>query len=376
MNRQGAALALEKIAAGEAQKAGQVAEWLQSQEGIGGLYVTEDLVYAVTDVASSLAGTDPSEAAAAVDSLVCDLCERPATRVFAVFEHVVCTELVTRGPITLGPVGEVDEQFGLTGGLADADGVLDGAAFVVMAEVPARERLGLVHGARWLRGALGALYFLARRAGARPSLGRVHAGVPGGRVFAGAEDDYQHVSYRFRLTTGDDLNIDHLLGLEDGMDFFLDCLSVEPTDLVAERLTQCAPWFQFGLDAAAYPDAALALGIALEALVGNETGGSVVDVVSKRCGYLLQTGDDEKARALSGLDWKRKASKCYDQRSSVAHGRYVESPKQLAREPQLRDAFEDLVSRVAFRFRERGRDEGWATFKDMKDWAELLEMSG
>src|SRR4051794_4156022 len=106
----------------------------------------------------------------------------------------------------------------------------------------------------------------------------------------------------------------------------------------------------------------LALGIALEVLVGSEGKGNVVEIVSRRCGYLLREGDTDSDRALSGLDWKKRTVKYYGERSDVAHGRYTEDPVQLARQPRVRDEFEQLVMRLTFRFRDLGRKEGWTSY--------------
>lgn len=375
MNDFGAALALRKVAEGEVSPATEVARWLAEQDGIAGLYALDDLVAEVLSAANK--AVDKESSAHAIEGVVADLGSRPSTRLFAAFEGAKATQVVERGPVTLGPAPLIDERYSLRACVDPAAAaIFDSDSLVVVVEVPARGKLGAAHATRWLRGGLGSLYLLAREDGLKPALGTVTGDMPGASVFVGPANGsgFDRMSHQFRLAAGDPLDVDLLLGREDALAFFADCLSLQPGDLVAERLTQCAPWFQAGADALAYPDAMLALGIALEALVGSEGKGNVVEVVSKRCGYLLRKGENDSERALSGLDWKRRASKYYGERSDVAHGRYAEDAERLALQPSLRDEFEQLVARLVFRFRERGRKEKWVDYKAMKRWWELLEM--
>jgi hypothetical protein len=119
----------------------------------------------------------------------------------------------------------------------------------------------------------------------------------------------------------------------------------------------------------------LALGIALEALIGSEGSTDTVKVVSTRAAFLLREGKTRSDRALSGGGWRSATKRLYDARSRVAHGRYAEGAKSEQEERGVRAEFEDLVCRVGARFREVGRSEGWLSEKDLRAWQEELEMS-
>jgi hypothetical protein len=278
----------------------------------------------------------------------------------------------------VGPAREVDEKFGLSDALdSGAAAIFSDNPLVVASEVAAKKRLGAVQATRWLRAALGGLYLLSRHAGHRASLGAVPADAPATSVFVGPAGGgrFERITHQFRISRAHDLDVDTLLAGQPAREFLEDCLSEEPPDLVAERLTQCAPWFQIGVDALAYPDAVLALGIALEALVGSEGQGNVVEMVSRRSGYLLREGSNNDEKALNGLDWAKKAAKYYGERSAVAHARYVEESGALPAQLDHRSGFEELVFRAAWRFRDFGRAEGWKAYKDMKAWWELSQMA-
>lgn len=376
MNDFGAALALRKVAEGEISPATEIAKWLAEQEGIAGLYALDDLVAEVMSVAHQ--AVDEESSGRAIETVVSDLSSRPSTRLFAAFDGARAAQVIECGPVTLGPAPLINERYGLKSCVEPAAAAIfdQGDSLAIVVEVPARGRLGAAHATRWLRGGLGSLYLLAREHGLKPALGTVSEDIPAASVFVGPATGsaFERISHQFRLAAGEPLDVDALLGRDDALAFLADCLSPQPSDLVAERLTQCAHWFQAGADALAYPDAVLALGIALEALVGGEGKGNVVEVVSKRCGYLLRKGENDQERALSGLDWKRRATKYYGERSDVAHGRYAEDPGRLTLQPSVREEFEQLVARLVFRFRDRGRAEKWSDYKSMKRWWELLEM--
>jgi hypothetical protein len=146
------------------------------------------------------------------------------------------------------------------------------------------------------------------------------------------------------------------------------------TDLVAERLRSATPWLQFGFESKEYSEAVLYLGVALECMVGTERTSDAVKTVGTRCAYLLRQGDGDD-RTLSGLRLINQAKGLYGERSRVAHGRYVRNTGWQPKEDGIRQEFEGFVCRVAERFREVGRQEGWQSDADMANWQARLEMA-
>ncbi len=304
-----------------------------------------------------------------------DVESAPPTTLIALLRLPKVEQVWEFGPVRFGPPsGLLDDSVGPAAGSWGA--AASAAALAVRVEEPASGALGHRRALDWLRASLGALYLAGRLrgGGADSRLGPVPGDDLAPAVFVGAGLSLSCLADVMRVPATVPLDIDALLASDEAAAIARDCLQVEPADLVEKRLRQAAPWIQFSFDAFSFPDAVLGLGVALECLIGSQSHADVVRTVGMRTAFLLREGETAAARALTGSDWRTKATDLYKARSTVAHGRYEEGELGQAKEREIRQQFEDLVCRVAQRFREEGRVRAWLTDKHMREWQDQLEM--
>lgn len=375
MNQRGAARAFaELLTDGDAGRAGAIAEWLAGREGVGDRFTAEDLEAAV--IGKATAAGQGAEPAAEIAALLSELQAALPVLLLAGFDGARISTSFAFPPIWLGPARQMNAQHGLSALFDHQPAFLSEDTLLVAIEEVASGALGATRGFRQLRAVLGAIYLLASEAGQDGRLGVLPEGTPA-PVYIGPSDSgrFARVFHHARIAGKGGIEIDGLLKQASGQEVFAECTGSGPEDLVTERLAQFAPWLQVGFDAVAYPDAVLALGISLEALVGGEQTEAVVEVVSRRCGYLLGEGETDEEVALNRLDWVKRVRRHYDRRSSVAHGRYIELPENSKRERDGRREFERLVCSVAMKLREIGHREQWLSYSDMKRWWDLVQMA-
>ena len=376
MNRDGALLAVDRLMRGEPANVYALADWLVT-DVVPDRYEPTDVVDTVTNVA--LAGASQGQASAAVlDELIAQLVEAPTLLVFGVFRGAALSTEIDLDPVWLGPATLIDQRFSLSSGADESfAATLKSDHFLVLVRTNRNGRMAAALGLSLLRGAIGALYIVAVNAGVEPAIAELPAQSPSAAVMIGpgADGRYsEHVVGR-RIGPAAVVDLDELLRDAQARDILEDCVAPRSEDLVSQRLSQCTPWLQIGMDALADSDAFLALGIALEALVGSEGGGETVDVVARRTGYLMRQGDTDEERALSGLSWANRTRKFYGERSTVAHARYVHDPTKAGRERQIRSDFEALVCALVPRFRSVGRAKAWTDYRDMKSWWDIVQMA-
>ncbi len=93
-----------------------------------------------------------------------------------------------------------------------------------------------------------------------------------------------------RLPASVPLDVDRILANDEALAVIADCLDSDADALVPKRLGDATPWIQIAFDSLAYPDAVLALGVALEVLLGSTGNEDVTKVISMRTAYLLREG--------------------------------------------------------------------------------------
>jgi hypothetical protein len=374
VSEQAAATALTKLAASsdDTNARAKVVRWLLADDTIRLRIDETDLERLVDDVAEHLTGSATDEIA----RLKTGLATAEPTTIVALFRHPKAQGLWDIPPVRFGPVSRV-----VGGDAIPASGSWgagsDAARFAIRVDEPAIGARGTNQALDWLRAVLGALYLAGRvnGGGADTRLGPVATDELAPAVFIGAAGSLGCLAEAMRLPTAVPLDIDELLDSTDAQALISDCLERAPATLVQRRLRQAAPWIQFAFDALSFPDAVLGLGVALESLIGSESKADVVRTIAMRTAFLLREGATTSERALSGSDWRKKATSLYDARSTVAHGRYEQGALSQAKERQIRLEFEELICRVAINFRRQGMEHSWMTDKDLRIWQEQLELA-
>lgn len=365
-----AARALAKVAEeGVGDPAGEkLVRLLMKRQSVQARFDGVDLIPRIAAAGSRVAADGVAPAVALAD-LVESLERAPKTLLLAAFSAPTVGQTFHIGPVTFGPLKALvsDERLGEVP--AHGDGFLRGI-FGVLVEEDCVGIRGARRALQMMRRALGGLYLAGRAAGADTRIGPLPTDDLDPAVFVGPPGQLEGLVSRMRIPESVPIDVDGLLGDGEPRSLVEDCVQ-SPRDFVAERLSAAAAWTQVGFDALVYADAVLALGIALEALIGGDKGGDVVSIVSRRTAFLLRTGDGEE-RALTAYDWSERTKKLYGERSNVAHGRYAEGDTD--KEAALRAEFEDLVCRVALQFRAIGRQEAWADEKAVRAWQQRLEL--
>jgi hypothetical protein len=376
VSEKAAALALAKLAddPSDTDAADKVSRWLLGNEHIKGRADPVDVAGRVHLAAESLASSESPDAVLA--ALREELANEPGTTLVALFRAPRCAELWEVGPVKLGPPSRVLDGLGVQVN-AELRSAADRAAFALRVDDTAFGVRGRRRALEWLRAALGGLYLAGRiyGDGADSRIGPVPADELAPSLFVGTLASLGCLVEAMRIPPSVVLRVDDLLRDSRALDLVKDCVDPVSQDLVSQRLRSAAPWIQAAFDALIFPDAVMALGVALEALIGSESKADVVRVVTIRTGYLLREGETSAERALSGRDWRSRATRLYEIRSSVAHGRYEAGKLSESAEASIRQEFGDLVCRIADRFRQVGRERGWLEDKEMRTWQEELEMA-
>ena len=293
----------------------------------------------------------------------------PGTVLVSLFRKPSVAKTWTLGNVTIGAASTVLNADAFPG--SEFDALREHAGIAIRVDETAARMRGARRALQSVRASIGALYLAGRMAGADTRVGPVPGDGFTPTIFVGAPGQLVAFVEAMRLPESAPLELELLLSDPCHLDFVEDCLG-SSGDFITSRLRSAAAWSQVGFDALAYPEAVLALGVALEALVGSESVSDTVKTVGTRVGFLLRTGETQEDRALDALDWRKRTSTVYAERSAVAHGRYQEG--EASKESTNRRDFEDLVCRVAMRFREVGREKEWAQDKDLRKWQEMLEM--
>jgi hypothetical protein len=374
MSDQAAAIAFAKLKANpcDVNARAKVVRWLLNDPQIK-LRVDERDAARLVDERSQL-GADRGEEVLA--KLKSELANAPGTTLVALFRHPSVERQWEFGPVRFGPVTKIiEENMRLAEGSWGPPAEL--ASLAIRVEDPAIGILGCQRALEWLRAGLGALYLAGRIAGGGidARLGPVPADQLAPTMFAGPVSSLKSVVDVMRLPSTVPLEVDCLLSLSDASDLVNNCLQPHPSDLVQRRLRQAVPWIQCGFDALTFADAVLSLGVALEALIGSEGVDDVVRTISMRVAYLLREGETPEARALSASDWRNAAKDLYSFRSRVAHGRYEFGTAPNPKEIEIRHKFEEIVCLVTKKFCEVGREDGWLSDADLKNWQENMEFS-
>jgi hypothetical protein len=343
----------------------------QSQEALDKVVRSlagDDIAQAALKAASSCLELreDPAET---FDRLKLDLAEGPGTVIVAMFRSPPLTRKAAFGRIQFCPPEELVAENGLEDA---AGGVFAAAELAVRVEDPGGGSRGARRALQWLRAGLGALYLAANTADVGARVGPVPADDFAPALFVGGAGNFGRLVETLRIHNSVPANLDQMLLDAEAVDLIGDCLQDFP-DFVSSRLWLACSWLEVAFDALSFPDAALALGIALEALVGAQGPGDTVKTVSTRTAFLMRDGSTADDRALSALDWRDRTKSVYKARSAVAHGRYAEG--DAAKEAKHRSSFEELVCQVAVKFRCIGREEGWESDADMQAWQERLELA-
>lgn len=371
MSDQAAAAALAKLAADPADvnARAKVVRWLLKDELIRARVDESDLERFVDDAA--LAAGDASTA---ISRLKTDLGIAPGTSLIALFRRPAGEQVWQFGPVRFGPVPLIlDDELQPAAGSWGTPG--ESAAFAFRVEQDAIGVRGSERALEWLRAALGALYLAGRIEGAADArLGPIPADELAPAMFVGPTSSLRAVVDVMRLPSTIPLDVDRLLSNEGAFELVSDCLQVEPLDLVQSRLRQAATWIQCSFDALSFADAILSLGVALEALIGSESTSDVIRTIGMRAAFLLREGNTPEERTLSASDWRSSATRLYQSRSTVAHGRYEFGADSNAKERKIRQEFEEIVCRVAAKFRAEGRKQRWLRDADLKRWQEKLEL--
>jgi hypothetical protein len=375
MSDQAAAIAFAKLKEnpGDTNARAKLVRWLLNDPQIGPRLDEREADWLVCATAQSSVG--------AVEKVLADLksglYRTPATILVALFRYPVVRRQWNFGPVRFGPVEEIlDEHLHPAEGSWGRPAEL--ASLAIRVEDPAIGIRGSRRALEWLRAGLGAVYLAGRIAGGGidARLGPIPADELAPAMFVGPDSGLKAVVDVMRVPSTIPLEVDLLLGSNDAAELVNDCLQPHPYDLVQNRLRQAAPWIQCAFDALTFSEAVLSLGVALEALIGSEgTTTDVVRTVSMRVAFLLREGDTRQARALSASDWRTIAKDLYSSRSTVAHGRYKFGTLQSAKENEIRHKFEDVVCRVAKKFREEGKACRWLTDEDLKNWQDDMELS-
>jgi hypothetical protein len=372
MSEQAAAAALAKLAANpeDFNARNKVVRWLLKEDFIRARVDTSDLERLVDKAARDSAGAEE----AAISRLKSDLQASPGTTLVALFRHPAGDQLWQFGPVRFGPVHLIlDNQLQPAAGSWGAPA--DSAAFAFRIDQDAIGVRGSERALEWLRAALGALYLAGRiMQSADARLGPIPADELAPAMFVGPASDLRSVVDVMRLPSTIPLDADRLLSSDEAAAMVGDCLQLEPSDLVQRRLRQAVPWIQCSFDALSFADAVLSLGVALEALIGSEGTSDVVRTIGMRAAFLLREGRNPEERTLSASDWRSTATRLYQSRSVVAHGRYEIGADSNAEETKIRQQFEEIVCQVAAKFRAEGRKHGWLRDADLKRWQENLEL--
>jgi hypothetical protein len=356
------------VVTGDAAAATKTARWLLDNHPL--ISARFDLNDVESAVLKSAAGYGSRiDFAAAIARLAESLEEAPGTVLIGLFQKPVVAHEWTLGNVRIGPAATVLDADEFPA--AEFKSVRQRAGMAIRVDEAAAGMRGARHALQSVRACIGALYLAGRTAGADTRVGPVPGDGFTPSIFVGVPGELVAFVEAMRIPESAPLELEQLLSDPDHLQFIEDCLRPSD-DFITTRLRSAAAWAQIGFDALAYPDAVLALGIALEALVGSEGSGDTVKTVSTRVAFLLRHGATPEDRTLSAFDWRNHTRSVYDERSAVAHGRYAEG--EAAKEGANRRQFEDLVCRVAVQFREVGREKTWTQDKDLKKWQEMLEL--
>lgn len=369
MSEEAAARALASASeSGNSNAVEKVTRWLCNDEEIDQRFDPADIAEAVTEAAAGLreSGSDPKDA---LQDLARGLKGAPATALVSFFRKPLVQKEWIFGNIRLAPAETVLSRGDVPPEAAEQ---VAGASVAICVYEPGAGARGARRALQGLRSTLGALYLAGHALGADGRVGPIPGDEFAPSLYVGSPGQLGSLVAKMRIPESVALDIDSILAADEMRELVQDCIAPDFPTFVTERLRAAAAWLQIGFDALVYPDAVMALGIALEGLVGGQRGGDVIKIVSTRTAFLLREGTTRRDLALSALDWVDKTKSVYAERSSVAHGRYEEG--NAAHEASNRSQFEDLVCRVALRFRQVGRNEGWGSEKDLQAWQELLEM--
>ena len=380
MSELGTGIALRSLAAtGEAKHRDKVLRWLVLQQGIGDRWHQLDLAERI-DATADLLRREVGDTAPAHDvqgappqldeptvrhlrGLVADLADAQADWLIAVCGHARTTRGHAFDDVTFGPLSAVRDD------LRPVAPGEEGQALAITVAPNACGREAAVRGTERLRQALGALYLAAVVAGQRaPSGTRIGDGFPPAiYLTAPGRGGSLLTPDAVAGLSAEPLDADEILSASDSVALMGEILARDRHDLAQERLPRGAAWLQRGFDAISFADAVLALGVALECVIGDESAGHTVENVSRRCSLLLVEDDNP----LKRLDVSKQARRLYDWRSRVAHGRFEPAGQDAAELESVRHEFASFVSRVTAAFADKARAERWQKYDDLRDWYEL-----
>ncbi len=370
MNEQSASKALQQIAAGDYCKLEELITWLLQRTDIEQRYLPRDL-----EEAAKATATHAGDGG--LLALLDDLTSRPDSLLLAFFPTEKASEIVFDLPCArIGPASALLQE--TPNPLAETIPPERSDTLAVLTRHAAQGRLGALRNSAWLQTVLGAIGLAAY---AKSNLLAPIALCPvlGTAVFidtgTGVPDEVGRAALLGPgLASTDQLAV--LLSDADALGIILDATALEPSDLVQQRLTLAARWFQLASSASSTADAVISLGIALEVLTGDSGSLQVTDKIVRRSALFLASGAPAHERGDVYFDELKRGKKLYDLRSRVAHGRYDEWNGNQSKADNERTEFHRFVFEVALGFRRHARERNMRDDNDFTTWWKRVEIEG
>lgn len=370
MNEKGASDALRRIAAGNETGLGDLVKWLLQRSDIAERYLPLDLEEAARARASESAD-------GGLAALLDDLTNRPDSWLLAFFPSGKSSDLVLDLPYArIGPASALFSE--MPNPLGQEMPAEAGDTLAILTRHNAQGRLGAIRNAAWLQTVLGALG-LAAFAHSNMVAPIVLCPVLGRAIFvdgfSGVADEVGRAAL-LAPELASTQQIASLLSNADAKSVVLDGTALSPADLVQQRLTLAARWFQLASSASSTADAVISLGIALEVLTGDQETIQVTDKIIRRSALFLASAAPADDRADVYFDELKRAKKLYGFRSRVAHGRYDEWNSNQSVADSERMEFHRFVFEVALGFRRHARERNMKDDKDFVTWWKRVEIEG
>lgn len=236
----------------------------------------------------------------------------------------------------------------------------------ILIELEACGRLAARTGIARLREVLGALYYAAILTGQTPGLQPNAPGdLPPGTFLVGPSTS---AALSADLLRGEGLKRLDLRSLAAGG--FADFDSAIATGwgtFARARIATGLAWLQRGIDSVSPLDSVLALGVALESVIGDTTSRDVMTILTRRLPFLLLP----RGPALERLDVIERTKTFYEYRSRVAHGRLSREDETRGDFVEHRREFATFVARTIAAFIERVEEDRWDDERMMQRWFEL-----
>ncbi len=284
-------------------------------------------------------------------------------RLLAVFGLSTLPGVRQAGDVQVGPASELAHP-----DLRAAVG-WDDHQLAILIELQARGRLAPRAGIERLREVLGGLYYAAIRAGQDPGLQPGTPGdIPSGSfVLAGAATPVSAQVLRC-----DGLLLLDLQGFSEATYSEFEAVIAHPYGTFAgERVAAGLSWLQRGIDAVSHSESVLALGVALESVIGDASSHDVMATLRRRLPFVLLPDGPP----LHRLDVITDAERFYEHRSKVAHGRFSRQEEILPGLDEERRDFARFVVRTIAGFVSMAEEHGWEDEAAMRRWFELAAVS-